>query len=99
MNPIENLKTLIVYQSQNNDNISVEVLYDNEDFWLIQKSSLSKLLDVEVNTIYYHWNTWIRRKSNYSKNSNSSERRKQNYFIWKSRSEIKSKYKRWNSMD
>ena len=99
MNPIENLKTLIVYQSQNNDNISVEVLYDNEDFWLIQKSSLSKLLDVEVNTINYHWNTWIRRKSNYSKNSNSSERRKQNYFIWKSRSEIKSKYKRWNSMD
>lgn len=32
MNPIENLKTLIVYQSQNNDNISAEVLYDNEDF-------------------------------------------------------------------
>lgn len=32
MNPIENLKTLIVYQSQNNDNISVGVLYDNEDF-------------------------------------------------------------------
>ncbi len=32
MNPIEKLKGLIVYQSQNNDNISVEVLYDNEDF-------------------------------------------------------------------
>ena len=30
MNPIENLKDLIIYQSQNN-NISVEVLYDNED--------------------------------------------------------------------
>ena len=34
MNPIENLKDLIIYQSQNNDNVSVEVLYDNEDFWL-----------------------------------------------------------------
>ena len=31
MNPIENLKDLIIYQSQNNDNVSVEVLYDNED--------------------------------------------------------------------
>ena len=31
MNPIENLKDLIIYQSQNKDNISVEVLYDNED--------------------------------------------------------------------
>lgn len=30
MNPIENLKDLIIYQSQNNDNVSVEVLYDNE---------------------------------------------------------------------
>ena len=53
MNPIENLKNLIVYQSQNNDNISVEVLYDNEDFWLTQKS-MSKLFDVEINTINYH---------------------------------------------
>ena len=53
MNPIENLKDLIIYQSKNNDNISVEVLYDNEDFWLTQKS-MSKLFDVEVNTINYH---------------------------------------------
>ena len=53
MNLIENLKDLIIYQSQNNDNISVEVLYDNEDFWLTQKS-MSKLFDVEVNTINYH---------------------------------------------
>ena len=53
MNPIENLKDLIIYQSQNNDNVSVEVLYDNEDFWLTQKS-MSKLFDVEVNTINYH---------------------------------------------
>lgn len=53
MNPIENLKNLIIYQSQNNDNISIEVLYDNEDFWLTQKS-MSKLFEVEVNTINYH---------------------------------------------
>ena len=53
MNPIENLKDLIVYQSQNNDNISVEVSYDNEDFWLTQKS-MAKLFNVEVNTINYH---------------------------------------------
>ena len=53
MNPIENLKDLIIYQSQNKDNVSVEVLYDNEDFWLTQKS-MSKLFEVEVNTINYH---------------------------------------------
>ena len=53
MNQIENLKDLIVYQSQNNENISIEVLYDNEDFWLTQKS-MSKLFNAEVNTINYH---------------------------------------------
>ena len=53
MNPIENLKDLIIYQSKNNDNVSVEVLYDDEDFWLTQKS-MSKLFNVEVNTINYH---------------------------------------------
>lgn len=53
MNIIENLKDLIIYQSQCNENISVEVLYDSEDFWLTQKS-MSKLFDVEVNTINYH---------------------------------------------
>ena len=36
MNPIENLKDLIIYQSKNSDNVSVEVLYDDEDFWLTQ---------------------------------------------------------------
>lgn len=50
---IENLKDLIIYQSQNNENISVEVLYDNEDFWLTQKS-MAKLFNVEVDTINYH---------------------------------------------
>lgn len=53
MNPIENLKDLIIYQSQNNENISVEVLYENEDFWLTQKS-MAKLFNVAENNITYH---------------------------------------------
>jgi len=53
LNNVENLKDLIIYQSQNNENISVEVLYNEEDFWLTQKS-MSKLFGVEVNTINYH---------------------------------------------
>ena len=53
MNNIENLKDLIIYQSQNNKNISVEVLYNEEDFWLTQKS-MAQLFNVEVNTINYH---------------------------------------------
>ena len=36
MNPIENLKDLIMYQSQNNENISEEVLY-NEDSSFLDK--------------------------------------------------------------
>ena len=53
MSNIENLKDLIIYQSQNNENISVEVLYNEEDFWLTQKS-MARLFNVEVNTINYH---------------------------------------------
>lgn len=53
MNKIENLKDLILYQSQNNENIAVEVLYDEEDFWLTQKS-MSKLFHVAENNITYH---------------------------------------------
>ena len=53
MNNIEDLRDLIIYQSQNNENVSVDVLYDNEDFWLTQKS-MSKLFGVEINTINYH---------------------------------------------
>ena len=53
MNNIENLKDLIIYQSQNNENISVEVLYNEEDFWLTQKS-MSKLFNVAENNITYH---------------------------------------------
>ena len=53
MNNIENLRDLIIYQSQNNENISVEVLYNEEDFWLTQKS-MSKLFNVAENNITYH---------------------------------------------
>ncbi len=53
MNNIETLRDLIIYQSQKNQNISVEVLYDNEDFWLTQKS-MGKLFNVAENNITYH---------------------------------------------
>lgn len=53
LNSIENLKDLIIYQSQNNKNISVEVLYDEEDFWLTQKS-MAELFNVAENNITYH---------------------------------------------
>ena len=53
LNNIENLKELIIYQSQNNENISVEVLYNEEDFWLTQKL-MSKLFNVAENNITYH---------------------------------------------
>ena len=53
MNSLEDLRDLIIYQSQKNENITVEVLYDNEDFWLTQKS-MSQLFGVEINTINYH---------------------------------------------
>ena len=53
MNSIENLRDLIIYQSQNNKNISVEVLYNEEDFWLTQKS-MAKLFNVAENNVTYH---------------------------------------------
>ncbi len=34
---INKLKDLILYQSENG-NVQVEFLYDNEDFWLTQKT-------------------------------------------------------------
>lgn len=49
---IDKLRDLILYQSENG-NIQVEVLYDNDDFWLTQKT-MSKLFNVKVNTINYH---------------------------------------------
>ena len=53
MNKLEDLRDLIIYQSQNNENVSVEVLYNEEDFWLTQKS-MSKLFNVAENNITYH---------------------------------------------
>ena len=53
LNNINDLKDLIIYQNQNNENISVEVLYNDEDFWLTQKS-MSKLFNVAENNITYH---------------------------------------------
>ena len=49
---IDKLKDLILYQSEN-ENVQIEVLYENEDFWLTQKK-MAKLFNVKVNTINYH---------------------------------------------
>lgn len=52
MNKIDLLRDLIIYQTETN-NIKVEVLYDEEAFWLTQKT-MSELFNVKVNTINYH---------------------------------------------
>ena len=52
MNKIANLKDIVLYQSENG-NTKIEVLYDNEDFWLTQKT-MAELFSVKVNTINYH---------------------------------------------
>ncbi len=49
---IEKLKDLILYQSENT-NKTVKVLYNDEDFWLTQKT-MAELFNVKVNTINYH---------------------------------------------
>lgn len=49
---IDKLKDLILYQSENT-NKSIEVLYDNEDFWLTQKT-MAELFNVAENNITYH---------------------------------------------
>jgi len=49
---INNLKDLILYQSENT-NKSIEVLYNNEDFWLTQKT-MGELFGVAENNITYH---------------------------------------------
>ena len=41
-----------MYQSENN-NVMIEVLYDEENFWLTQKT-MAELFNVKVNTINYH---------------------------------------------
>lgn len=51
---INKLQDLILYQSENT-NKSIEVLYDNEDFWLTQKT-MGELFNVKPNTISYHLN-------------------------------------------
>ena len=43
---------LILYQSENG-NVQIEVLYDNEDFWLTQKT-MAELFNVAENNITYH---------------------------------------------
>ncbi len=48
----DKLKDLILYQSENG-NVQIEVLYDNEDFWLTQKT-MAKLFNVAENNITYH---------------------------------------------
>lgn len=52
MNKIDTLRDLIIYQTETN-NIKVEVLYDEEDFWLTQKT-MAELFNVKINTINYH---------------------------------------------
>ena len=69
MNSLENLRDLIIYQSQNKENISVDVLYDNEDFWLTQKS-MGKLFGVAENNITYHLQNIFSEKI-YSEKNNS----------------------------
>lgn len=49
---LDKLRDLILYQSEN-DNVQVEVLYDNEDFWLTQKT-MAELFNVAENNITYH---------------------------------------------
>ena len=49
---IDKLKDLILYQSENG-NVKIEVLYDNEDFWLTQKT-MAELFNVAENNITYH---------------------------------------------
>ena len=52
MNNIVNLKDIVLYQTETG-NKEIEVLYDNENFWLTQKT-MSELFSVKVNTINYH---------------------------------------------
>ena len=52
MNNIENLKDIVLYQSETG-NQKIEVLYENENLWLTQKT-MSELFSVKVNTINYH---------------------------------------------
>lgn len=52
MNKIANLNNIVIYQNETGNKI-IEVLYDNEDFWLTQKT-MAELFSIKVNTINYH---------------------------------------------
>lgn len=52
MNAVANLKDIVFYQNKTG-NVKIEVLYDDENFWLTQKS-MAELFSVKVNTINYH---------------------------------------------
>ena len=73
---VENLRDFILYQSENT-NKSIEVLYDNEDFWLTQKT-MAELFNVKPNTISYHLNEIYESREliKDATNSTSSKRRK-----------------------
>lgn len=49
---LDKLKDLILFQSENG-NVQIEVLYENENFWLTQKT-MSELFNVAENNITYH---------------------------------------------
>ena len=72
---IDKLKDLILYQSENT-NKSIEVLYDNEDFWLTQKT-MAELFNVKPNKISYHLNEVYESKELIRNSTNRKIRRVQ----------------------
>jgi len=52
MNKLVNIKDIVLYQNETG-NKKIEVLYDNENFWLTQKT-MAELFSVKINTINYH---------------------------------------------
>lgn len=51
---LDKLKDLILYQCENTSK-TIEVLYDNEDFWLTQPT-MAELFNIKPNTISYYLN-------------------------------------------
>ena len=52
MNKVNDLNNIVLYQNETGSKL-IEVLYDNENFWLTQKT-MAELFSVKVNTINYH---------------------------------------------
>ena len=52
MNSIVNMKNIVLYKTET-ENKNIEVLYDNENFWLTQKT-MAELFNVAENNITYH---------------------------------------------